>query len=160
MPMIAHQPVPRAPSMSAGPESGRDRAIDVLRGLCIISMTTAHLAAGSWPWRIFHLGTFVDGAVGFVFLSGVVLGITQRRAIERAGLLAGQRKLLRRIVVIYCANIGLCLLAFGMVAIDPVRESTYPSVESLGGPLPAAAASLSLRFSPVSYTHLTLPTKA
>ena len=118
--------------MSAGPESGRDRAIDVLRGLCIVSMTTAHLAAGSWPWQIFHIGTFIDGAVGFVFLSGLVLGITQRRAIERGGLLAGQRKLLRRIVVIYCANIALCLLAFATVAVDPARESTYPSVDVLG----------------------------
>src|SRR4051812_42249003 len=58
---------------------GRNRAIDMLRGLCIVSMTTAHLAAGSWPWQVFHVAVLVDGAVGFVLLSGIVLGITQHR---------------------------------------------------------------------------------
>ena len=77
-----------------------------------------------------------------------MLGISQRRAVERGGLRAGPRKLLRRTVVIYAANLALCLLAFVTVAIDPTRESTYPSVGTLGGPLPAVLASLSLRFSP------------
>jgi hypothetical protein len=119
-------------------------------------MATAHLAAGSWPWQVFHIGTFIDGAVGFVFLSGLVLGITQRRAVERGGLRAGQRKLLRRTAVIYAANLVLCLLAFATAAIDPTRESTYPGVDSLGGPLPAAFASLSLRFSPHDTSILSL----
>ena len=90
MPKIAHG-VPRATtpplastSLTTPGSGGRDRAIDLLRGLCIVSMTTAHLAAGSWPWRVFHIGTFIDGAVGFVFLSGLVLGITQSGTIERA----------------------------------------------------------------------------
>jgi hypothetical protein len=154
VPKIAHG-VPRATtpplastSLTTPGSGGRDRAIDLLRGFCIVSMTTAHLAAGSWPWRVFHIGTFIDGAVGFVFLSGLVLGITQRKAIVRGGLLAGQRKLLRRTAMIYVANFALCLLAFATVAVDPERESTYPSVDTLGGPLPAALASLSLRFSP------------
>ncbi len=114
-------------------------------------MATAHLAAGSWPWRVFHIGTFIDGAVGFVFLSGLMLGMTQRRAIERGGLRAGRRKLLRRSLMIYVANVALCLVAFLTVAFDPTQESTYPSVNTLGGPLPAAFAALSLRLNP----HLT-----
>jgi hypothetical protein len=88
VPKIAHQPpgssrIGRVAAPSGVAGGGRDRAIDVLRGLCIVSMTTAHLAAGSRPWQVFHLGTFVDGAVGFGFLSGLVLGMTQRRTIDR-----------------------------------------------------------------------------
>jgi hypothetical protein len=163
VPKVSYGAVPRAttpPLASVEPTartSGRrDLAIDLLRGLCIVSMSTAHLADGSWPWRVFHIGTFVDGAVGFVFLSGLMLGITHRRTIERGGLRAGQRKMLRRTVLIYAANLGICVLAFATTAVDPARESTYPSVDTLGGVLPAAFASLTLRFTPYYTSVLSL----
>ena len=139
---------PREPTIGA-----RDRAIDVLRGLCIVSMTTAHLAAGSWPWHVFHVAVLVDGAVGFVLLSGVVLGMSQRRTIERAGLRAGQRRLLRRAGLIYLANLGLCLVALGVVARDPVRTAEIFRVDSLDGPLPVAVAALMLQLNP-HYTSI------
>lgn len=146
-PAAATQPLVAMDSAVPAP-MGRDRAIDLLRGLCIVSMSTAHLAPGSWPSRVFHSGIFIDGAVGFVFLSGLVLGITQRRLTKNRGLLAGQRKLLRRMAVVYAAHLALCLLALATAAMDPTREPTYPSAANFGGPLPAALASMSLRYSP------------
>ena len=59
-------------------------------------MNTAHLAAGSWPWQVFHIGTSIDGAIGFVFLSGPVLVITQRRAIKRGEVWMGESAARRR----------------------------------------------------------------
>lgn len=137
---------------------GRDQAIDVMRGLCIISMTTAHLAVGSWPWHVAHAAIYVDGAVGFVLLSGLVLGITQRRRIDAAGLAIGERKLFRRTVLIYCAHVALCVFAFLVVTadptrIDPMRAGPYVGVGTLGGPFPAAIATLSLQVNP-PYTSI------
>ena len=108
----------------------RDHALDVVRGLCIVSMCTAHLAAGSWPYEVAHSAVWVDGAVGFVMLSGVVVGMVQRSTIDRSGLAAGQRRLLRRSAVIYAANLALCLVAFVVVALDPSRAGPYPKVEA------------------------------
>ena len=137
---------------------GRDRAIDVMRGLCIISMTTAHLAAGSWPWQVAHAAVFIDGAVGFVLLSGLVVGITQRRKVNASGLVAGERKLFRRTVLIYFAHLALCLFAFLVVTadptrLDPTRAGPYVGVPALGGPLPAAIATLTLQVNP-HYTSI------
>ena len=143
-------PTPSAPA--------RDLAIDVMRGLCIISMTTAHLAVGSWPWQIAHAAIFVDGAVGFVLLSGLVVGMTQRRKIDTAGLAVGEGKLLRRTVLIYFAHIALCVFAFLVVTADPTRldathSGPYVGIEALGGPLPAAIATLTLQVNP-HYTSI------
>ena len=137
---------------------GRDLAIDVMRGLCIISMTTAHLAAGSWPWHVAHAAIYIDGAVGFVLLSGLVVGITQRRRTDAAGLAEGERKLLRRTVLIYCAHIALCVFAFLVVTADPTRldpthSGPYAGIQELGGPLPAAIATLTLQVNP-HYTSI------
>ena len=79
--------------------------------------------------------------------------MTQRRSIDRAGLLAGQRKLLRRCALIYGGAVFLCLVAFATAAVDTSRSDTYPAVGALGGPLPAAFATLTLRYSP-HYTSI------
>ena len=138
--------------IAAGPSSpaqgGRDRAIDVLRGLCIVSMTTAHLAAGSWPWQVFHLGTFVDGAVGFVFLSGLVRRHDPTPGDRPRRPAGGAAKVVAAHGVDLLRPTRAVPAGVRPVAVDPARESTYPSVDALGGPLPAALASLSLRFSP------------
>ena len=141
-----------APSAAAA-SPGRDMAIDVMRGLCIVSMTTAHLAAGSWPFQATHFAILVDGAVGFVLLSGLVVGMTQRRTIERVGLLGGERRLFRRTAVVYAAHLALCVVAFAVVALDPSRIGPYVSVEALGGPLPATIATLGLQVNP-HYTSI------
>lgn len=57
----------------------RDPTIDVLRGLCIASMVVAHLASGSPLDKLTHMRG-IDGATGFVLLSGLVLGMVHSRA--------------------------------------------------------------------------------
>ena len=47
----------------------------------------------------------------------------------------------------------LCWLAFAVAAVDPFGQSTYPSVDILGAPVPGALAALSLRLSP-HYTSI------
>lgn len=146
------------PGWHVVPVKARDQAIDAMRGLCIVSMTTAHLAAGSLPWQVTHSAVFIDGAVGFVLLSGVVVGMTQRRKIDHAGLATGESTLLRRTALIYAAHLALCLLALVIVTADPARLDSnrsggYVGIPSLGGPLPAAIATVTLRVNP-HYTSI------
>ncbi len=119
-------------------------------------MTTAHVAAGSLPYKIAHAPVFIDGAVGFVLLSGVMVGRVQRRAIDAAGPSAGARKLLRRVALIYLAHVALCAVGMLVVAADPARGDMYAGVGALGGPVPAALATLGLQVNPYYTSILSL----
>lgn len=127
---------------------GRDAAIDVVRGLCIVSMTIAHLAPGGLAFTVTHAALWVDGAVGFVLLSGLVLGLVQRRLVERRGVGPAAVRTLRRAAVLYVAHLGICAVAFAVVAFDPGRSPTYPSVQDVGGAGTALRATLLLQVNP------------
>jgi hypothetical protein len=146
---------------TGAPPTARRRivAFDVLRGLCIVSMTTAHLAAGSLPYEVLHAAVWIDGAVGFVFLSGLVLGVVQRSHADRP---VGQvaRILLRRAGLIYLAHLFLVLVAL-ILALDPARTSTLAprplvAVGELGGIGPTVWAAVTLRISPPLASILSL----
>lgn len=57
----------------------RDVAIDRLRGLCLLSMTVGHLAVTHGDFSplntAVHAPAWVTGAAGFIFLSGVSVGL-------------------------------------------------------------------------------------
>lgn len=142
------------PTMSA--TRSRDVAIDVIRGLCIVSMAFAHLALGSLGWQITHAAVWIDGAEGFVFLSGLVLGITQRRVVDGAGPKVAAVKLLKRARLVYFGHLALALLAILMVQVSVERATYYSGLDQLGGPLPALASLLLLRVNPVDASILSL----
>ena len=110
----------------AVPVRGRDAAIDCLRGACIVSMTLYHLADGSIASRAVHAGRWVDGATGFVLLSGLVLGMVQRRLAPGAGL----RAIARRARLVWLAHVTLIVLA---LLVAPWRPHA-----GWGKPLPTA----------------------
>lgn len=103
----------------------RDPRLDVLRGLCLLSMVFGHLAANHLIDEATHPLRVVDGAAGFVLLSGVVLGRVQRR---RPSLVAP----LRRARTIWLAHVGLVLSALTVKALTG-RPDYIPTVEQLGG---------------------------
>ncbi len=119
-------------------------------------MSFAHLALGSVGWRVTHAAVWVDGAEGFVFLSGLVLGITQRRAVEQAGPRFAALKLLRRTRLIYLGHLALCVLAIVVVQLNPARASYYVGLDRLGGPLPTVASLLTLRVNPYDTSMLSV----
>jgi hypothetical protein len=115
--------------------SGRDRAIDFTRGVCIISMICAHIAGDSGLHAVTHVLVWVDGSMGFVFLAGVVLGMVRRRTSERFGLRHTTLVTLARTRLIYVAHVLITLLALvvGTVATgsDGVSAETYGWPESI-----------------------------
>lgn len=89
----------------------RDAAIDTIRGICIVTMTFSHLAMGTLADKVTHPAPWVDGASGFVLMSGLVLGMVQPGRIGRDGILAAEIKLLRRAGLLYVAHVLTVLLA-------------------------------------------------
>ncbi len=87
----------------------RQISIDVLRGYFILSMASGHLAEGMIS-SLLHVWVWVDGAAGFVCLSGFVLGLSQRARWQR-GDAAAQWWVLRRAAQIWLISIGLTLFA-------------------------------------------------
>ena len=95
----------RMPTM----DSGRDEVVDVLRGLCIVMMVCNHVAPGSLLNRFSHAALFIDGAMGFVFLSGYILGIVHFRRVAKIGREGAFLKILRRAGQLYGIHVLLAL---------------------------------------------------
>lgn len=116
------------PIVTAETSSGRDVALDVARGLCLVSMVVGHLAPGTTLHRATHPSSWVDSAFGFVLISGILIGITQCSAVRRGGFTAGARKLLRRTKVIYIGHLSLVAVALLVVGLDlaPVEGVDRP----------------------------------
>ena len=86
----------------------RQITIDVLRGYFILSMAAGHLSVGLIS-NLLHVWVWVDGAVGFVSLSGFVLGLSQRAKWARGAGGAAQLWILRRAAQIWMASVALTL---------------------------------------------------
>jgi hypothetical protein len=87
-------------------DNGRDLRIDLLRGLIMVYLIIVHLELAS-ALSIFAWGrlAFTSSAEGFVFLSGVVVGMVYRRRLERDGLTETTRLLWRRAWQLYTVNL-------------------------------------------------------
>jgi hypothetical protein len=97
--------------------SGREITIDVLRGYFILSMASGHLAEGVIT-SLLHVWVWVDGAAGFVCLSGFVLGLSQH-AKWRRGDEAAQWWILLRAAQIWLVSIAITLFAVSARAFFP-----------------------------------------
>jgi len=110
----------------------RDPVLDVLRGLCIVSMVVAHLAYGSPLSRGVNVSALVDGASGFFLLSGLVLGMVHQRCAERLPEREGQIRLLRRAGRLYAIHV-LLLLAVLLTTHLTGRGPEWSAPGALGG---------------------------
>ncbi|MGE3445936.1 MAG: OpgC domain-containing protein [Acidimicrobiia bacterium] len=135
--------------------SNRDTAIDAIRGVCIFSMMTGHLAEDSRLYTVTHELRWVDGAYGFVLLSGLVLGIVHNRVIARNGLHASWRKLSKRVGVIYIAHLATLGVALAIRA-GTGRPTELPTISDLGGTARALINILTLKIQPENFDILAM----
>ena len=90
---------------------GRDPRLDLLRGFCVFAMVVDHVGGASWLYVLTGGNTGpVTAAEGFVFLSGLVLGIVSRRRVARDGLQAAVRSALARAWTLYALTTALTLI--------------------------------------------------
>ncbi len=101
----------RLKSLGYQPEDARDLRFDFLRGFAVFAMVVDHLAG---PSRLYLLTGgnrfFTSAAEGFVFISGVIVGLVYRKIAERDGLGTALRRLLARAWSLYVLAVGLTLV--------------------------------------------------
>ncbi len=117
--------------------SFRDPVIDVLRGICLVSMVTSHLTLGvggrSVINDVIHLPLFVDGAAGFIFLSGVSVSLADGGRIRRGvGRARRNRWFLERMMFIYILHVAMTVGAIALFLRTSWPEWAGPSTFSPG----------------------------
>ncbi len=123
---------PAAVAQTPGRSSkGRDVGIDRLRGLCLVSISVGHLAkaggGGSPLDAAVHAMAWVSGAAGFVFLSGVSVGLLWARRTDESNRMVDLWALGRSAVLI---AVVLAVNGFGIAWFELVgRPSWYPSAD-------------------------------
>ena len=89
----------------------RDLRIDLLRGFCVFAMVVDHIGGSSWLYALTGGNRWlVSAAEGFVFLSGLTMGLVYREKVRRAGLRVAARTALRRAGTLYLLTVALTLI--------------------------------------------------
>lgn len=89
----------------------RDLRIDLLRGFFVFAMIVDHIGGSSWLYALTGGNRWlVSAAEGFVFVSGLTMGLVYREKVRRAGLRAAARAALRRAGTLYLLTVGLTLI--------------------------------------------------
>ncbi len=90
----------------------RDLRFDLLRGLAVIAMVTDHVGGDkSWLYTLTGGNHFwTSAAEGFVFISGLVMGIVYPAVIARQGLGTALLKVLKRAGTLYALTVLLTLI--------------------------------------------------
>jgi len=89
----------------------RDLRFDLLRGLAVIAMVTDHVGGQeSWLYTLTGGNRFwTSAAEGFIFISGLVMGIVYPAVIARDGIGAAVKKAMRRAGTLYLLTVTLTL---------------------------------------------------
>lgn len=109
----------------------RDLSIDAVRGLCIASMVVAHVSMGSILFSLSHVQLWTDAAFGFVFLSGLVLGIVHRKKKDRCGA-PDYRSVFKRAWMLYLIQFAILVLALAVRSLGS-RPEELPEPADFGG---------------------------
>jgi hypothetical protein len=97
-------------------DAKRDLRLDFLRGVAIASMVVNHLESHSYFNSVTQGHIYASSAEGFVFLSGMVLGLVTRQRIQKIGLKGSMKKLLERAWTLYTTSFIL-MATLGLLTI-------------------------------------------
>ncbi len=130
IPVDAHAtaPPPAARGWRYAAADKRDLRLDLLRGFAVFAMVVDHVGGISW----LHLLTggnrfFVSAAEGFVFISGVTVGIVYGARARRDGLREGVKKLLNRSWTLYALAVWLALATAAAAALFDLPRGVIPA---------------------------------
>lgn len=114
-------------------EAGRDLRFDFLRGFCVFAMVVDHLAGPSGLYLLTGGNRFYTSAAeGFVFISGLMVGLAYRRMAERDGLGTALRRMVERSWQLYALAVASTLL---MVPVSELLDLPWARGVNLGNPL-------------------------
>ncbi len=109
----------------------RNVTIDILRGYCIVMMITSHISPNSLVNQCIHFQQFISGAEGFVFLSGLVLGLVYRRKLDAFPAVQSYVKIWKRALMIWGVH---CIIVLGALVANVwvFHFPDIPDIRSLG----------------------------
>ena len=116
-------------------EGRRDLRLDFLRGFCAFAMVVDHLGGASYFYPVTGGNTFfVSAAEGFIFLSGLLVGLIYGPRVLREGLARVQLHLLKRAFTLYAVTLGLTFTFVGLsrLAEMPWLQDVEPLTPALG----------------------------
>jgi hypothetical protein len=124
----------------------RDRRLDLLRGFCVFAMIVDHVGGASWLYGLTGGNRWlVSAAEGFVFLSGLTMGLVYRRRVRERGLRAAARAALRRAGTLYLLTAAITLL-FTLLARLTDWTLWTDRVLAAGEPLDLLVGALTLHY--------------
>jgi enterochelin esterase-like enzyme len=109
---VTQQSAPLLASIWGGyrPEGTRDLRFDFLRGSAVLAMVVDHIGGPSWLYALTGGNRFYTSAAeGFIFLSGLLVGLVYGRIAVRDGLAEAMRKAFDRAGVLYLLTVGVTL---------------------------------------------------
>jgi hypothetical protein len=92
-------------------------------------MTLAHISYGSFLFGSISFVPWIDGASGFILISGLVLGMLSRRRTEATGLPSAEVRLARRTALLYASHVAVTTLTVVIAMAAETRDPTWPDVE-------------------------------
>jgi hypothetical protein len=113
----------------------RDLRLDFLRGFCAFAMVVDHLGGASYLYPVTGGNTFfVSAAEGFIFLSGLLVGLIYGPRVLREGLAPVQLHLLKRAFTLYAVTLGLTFTFVGLSRLVemPWLQDVEPLTPALG----------------------------
>lgn len=123
----------------------RDRPVDVLRGLAIVLMITSHVGARSRVNTLLHLPLWIFALGLFVGLSGFVVGLRARTAVDWRGFV-------RRAGELWVLH---CVFTLAVIHYHHLTgRLAAPDIADLGGYVPALIGVLLLYVQPLDYMNI------
>ena len=109
----------------------RDLRFDLLRGFAVFAMVVDHIGGWRSPFYLLTGGDrfFVSAAEGFVFLSGLLMGMINGGLIRRGDVGAALTKVLRRAGMLYAITVGLTFVIAILPAV--LRLSWAPDLRGV-----------------------------
>lgn len=155
MTLTAHQKLPQGPGWviallaraeRGGPyvpePDGRDLRIDLLRGFCVVAMIVDHIAGPSVLYAVTGGNRFYTSAAeGFIFISGLVMGLVYHRGVVRDGLGPTLLRAMERGVTLYLVTITL---TFIFVPLSEALELPWAQGVDFGNPAAFVVSVLTL----------------
>ena len=161
-----------APTANMTLATMRDPRLDFYRGIAMFIILIAHTPGNFWALWIPARFGFSDATEIFVFCSGMASAIAFGKAFEKRGWFLGTARVAYRVWQVYWAHIAVFfVIALLMVVLNATELFKKDYIGSLNlwpffkDTAPNLIGLMTLTYVPnyfdtVSYTHLTLPTKA
>lgn len=128
----------------------RDLRLDYLRGICFFVMTINHIsdfAPTSWiNAATGHGDFFITAAEGFVFISGLVMGIVYSAIVIKQGLGPAVIKALQRLVKIYYVTVGMTLFFVAIATFTPLNLWAKREWITIKDPIQLIISSFTMHF--------------